>query len=79
MDVEHVQKALGGLNNHKASGPDELLNLLLKDFSDIIIIAQPITPIINASYNEFTTSPQSMEDGQRRTITKNQASARPQQ
>ena len=50
VSVERVRKALNGLNKHKACGPDEIPNWLLKDFSDIL--AQPITSIINASYKE---------------------------
>lgn len=50
VSEERVQKTLAGLNSHKASGPDEIPNWLLKDFSDVL--AQPITPIINASYYE---------------------------
>ena len=50
VGVERVQKALAALNNHEASGPNEIPNWLLKDLSEII--AQPITLIISASYNE---------------------------
>ena len=50
VSVERVQKALNGLNKHKACGPDETPNWLLKDFSDVL--AQPIASIIDASYKE---------------------------
>lgn len=50
VSEECVQKTLVGPNIHKASGPDEIPNWLLKDFSDVL--AQPITPIINTSYYE---------------------------
>ena len=47
VSVERVQKAVNGLNKHKACGPDEIPYWLLTDFSDIL--AQPIASIINAS------------------------------
>lgn len=50
VSEERVQKTLAGLNSHKASGPDEIPNWLLKSFSDVL--AQPITQIINTSYYE---------------------------
>ena len=47
---ERVQKVLANLNRSKASGPDNVPNWLLKEYSDIL--AFPITQILNASYRE---------------------------
>ena len=50
VSEERVQKVLANLNQSKASGPDNVLNWLLKEYSDIL--AFPITQILNASYRE---------------------------
>ena len=50
VSEERVQKVLANLNQSKASGPDNVLNWLLKEYSDIL--AFPITQILNASYPE---------------------------
>ena len=41
---------MASLNQSKASGPDNVPNWLLKEYSDIL--AFPITQILNASYRE---------------------------
>ena len=50
VSEERVQKVLANLNQSKASGPDNVPNWLLKEYSDIL--AFPITQILNASYRE---------------------------
>ena len=50
VSEERVQKVLASLNQSKASGPDNVPNWLLKEYSDIL--AFPITQILNASYRE---------------------------
>ena len=47
---EHVLKALSNLQARKASGPDNIPNWLLKEYSDIL--AFPIAQVLNASYQE---------------------------
>ena len=47
VSEERVQKVLASLNQSKASGPDNVPNWLLKEYS-----AFPITQILNASYRE---------------------------
>ena len=50
VSEERVQRVLANLNQSKASGPDNVPNWLLKEYSDIL--AFPITHILNASYRE---------------------------
>ena len=50
VSEERVQKVLANLDQSKASGPDNVPNWLLKEYSDIL--AFPITQILSASYRE---------------------------
>ena len=50
VSEEHVQVVLANLNQSNASGPNNVPNWLLKEYSDIL--AFPITHILNASYRE---------------------------
>lgn len=54
-DIPHVtesrvERILAKLNPSKVSGPDQIRNWLLKEYSDLV--AFPVTEILNASVNE---------------------------
>lgn len=54
-DIPHVtesrvERILAKLKPNKASGPDQIRNWLLKEYSDLV--AFPVTAILNASFNE---------------------------